>query len=83
LTGKVSLIQITAYNVPGYTHIQTNQQGGTAVFLFLLFLMCPLAFVLFFVFLASAAWPILLVLLVVGAIGGVSGWPFGSSSTWQ
>ncbi len=40
------------------------------MFLFLLFLMCPLAFVLFFVFLASGAWPILLVLLVVGVIGG-------------
>jgi len=41
------------------------------MFLFLLFLMCPLAFVLFFVFLASAAWPILLVLLVIGIGGGV------------
>jgi hypothetical protein len=40
------------------------------VFLFLLFLMCPIAFVLFFVFLASAAWPILLVLLVVGIVAG-------------
>lgn len=40
------------------------------MFLFLLFLMRPLAFILFFVFLASAAWPILLVLLVVGVVAG-------------
>jgi uncharacterized integral membrane protein len=48
-----------------------NPEGVTAVFLFMLFLMCPLAFVLFFVFLASAAWPILLVLLAFAVVGGV------------